>query len=207
MNCSNHPESVSMANCHTCLKPFCSICLIQLGSEYYCTECTAEGNYLKQVAVSSKNLCKPGTAFGLGLIPGVGAICNGEYMKAFVQVIIFGFLVSIAGSPDLDIFEPLFGMLTAAFYFYMPLEAYHTAKRRLLESKGQLIRKEEEAVKSNSLWVGVVLTLMGIILFLNNLVHGFVEQVLKLWPIALIGFGSFKILSYFRKKRAGEEGK
>ena len=206
MNCSNHPESVSIANCHTCVRPFCSNCLVQLGGEHYCSECVATRTNFKEMATSS-NLCKPGVAFGLGVIPGVGAICNGEYMKAFVHVTLFVFLVSIAGSPDLDIFEPLFVLLTIAFCFYMPLEAYHTAKRRLLESKGLFIRNEEGAVNSNRLWIGLVLTLIGIILFLNNLIHGFINQILQFWPIALLGFGSFKILSYIRKKRAGEEWK
>jgi len=206
MNCTNHPESVSMANCRTCVKPFCSNCLVQLGGGYYCNECVAKQNEFKKMATSS-NLCKPGVAFGLGLIPGVGAICNSEYMKAFIHVTLFIFLVSIAGSPDLDVFEPLFVMLTIAFCFYMPLEAYHTAKKRLLESKGLLIRNEEGAANSNRLWIGLGLIFIGIILFLNNLIHGFINQILQFWPVVLIGFGSSKLFSYIRKKRAGEEWK
>jgi cell wall-active antibiotic response 4TMS protein YvqF len=206
MNCSNHPESASMAICHTCMKPFCSNCLTQLGSEYFCTQCVVRRNDSKEIAVSS-NLCKPGIAFGLGLIPGVGAICNGDYMKAFVYVALFFFLISIARSPDLDIFEPLFVLLTIAFYFYMPLEAYHTAKSRLLESKGLLIRRGEGAINSNRLWVGVFLIFIGMILFLNNVIHGFIRQIFQFWPVALIGFGCFKILSYLGKKKTGEEGK
>jgi hypothetical protein len=166
----------------------------------------ARRNDFEKMATSS-NLCKPGVAFGLGIIPGVGAICNSEYMKAFIHVTLFIFLVSIAGSPDLDVFEPLFVMLTIAFCFYMPLEAYHTAKKRLLESKGLVIRNEEGAASSNRLWIGLGLIFIGSILFLNNLIHGFINQILQFWPIVLIGYGSSKLFSYIRKKRAGEEWK
>src|SRR5216683_6017498 len=36
----------------------------------------------------------PGLAFGLGLIPGVGAIYNGQYAKGLVHVIIIGLMIS-----------------------------------------------------------------------------------------------------------------
>src|SRR5213076_335462 len=46
----------------------------------------------------------PGAAFALGLIPGVGAIYNGEFVKAAVHVLIFGMLVSLADATDAALF-------------------------------------------------------------------------------------------------------
>ena len=40
----------------------------------------------------------PGLAFLLGLIPGVGAIYNGQYAKGLVHVLILGMLISIMSS-------------------------------------------------------------------------------------------------------------
>src|SRR5271166_4593181 len=40
----------------------------------------------------------PGLAFVLGLIPGVGAIYNGQYAKGLVHVVILGILISIVSS-------------------------------------------------------------------------------------------------------------
>ena len=37
----------------------------------------------------------PGLAFVLGLIPGVGAIYNGQYAKGLVHVIIIGLIISM----------------------------------------------------------------------------------------------------------------
>ena len=71
----------------------------------------------------------PGLAFVLGLIPGVGAIYNGQYAKGLVHVIIIGLTISILSNGAARGFEPLLSLLLAAFFAYMAFEAYHTAQR------------------------------------------------------------------------------
>ncbi|MCI0417777.1 MAG: hypothetical protein L0387_03770 [Acidobacteria bacterium] len=122
-------------------------------------------------------------------------------MKAFVHVLIFGFLVSLAGSSKVGSFEPLFGIMTAAFYFYMPLEAYHTAKRRALRAAGFHVKARETDKRQENLWTGVILTVMGGLLFVNEWVHGFLEGALKFWPVVLIGFGAYKIREHLSKEK------
>src|SRR5579871_2385311 len=51
----------------------------------------------------------PGLAFVLGLIPGVGAIYNGQYAKGLVHVIIVGLLISILDTTH-GALEPLLGL-------------------------------------------------------------------------------------------------
>ena len=72
----------------------------------------------------------PGLAFVLGLIPGVGAIYNGQYAKGLVHVIIIGLVISILSNGSAHGLEPLVGLMLAGFWFYMAFEAYHTAQRR-----------------------------------------------------------------------------
>ena len=55
----------------------------------------------------------PGFAFLLGLIPGVGAIYNGQYAKGLIHVVILGLLISITSSGAAGDLEPLFGLLIA----------------------------------------------------------------------------------------------
>src|SRR2546423_1040264 len=69
----------------------------------------------------------PGLAFFLGVIPGVGAIYNGQYAKGLVHAILWGLLVSITNSGASRGLEPLFGIMIAAWMAYMAFEAYHTA--------------------------------------------------------------------------------
>src|SRR5262249_25261384 len=72
----------------------------------------------------------PGLAFLLGLIPGVGAIYNGQYAKGLLHVVVMGMMASVASAGDTGGLEWMIGMLLIVFPFYMAFEAYHTAMRR-----------------------------------------------------------------------------
>jgi len=66
----------------------------------------------------------PGLAALLGLIPGVGAMYNGQYAKGVVHLIVFAILVSLADQ------HGLFGLFIAGWVCYQVIEAYHTARAR-----------------------------------------------------------------------------
>ncbi len=74
---------------------------------------------------------RPGLAFLLGMIPGVGALYNAQFPKAGAHFVIFALLLALqdVGASTIETF---FGFLTFGFYAYMPFEAYHTAKQRRL---------------------------------------------------------------------------
>src|SRR6185437_4581210 len=61
----------------------------------------------------------------LGFIPGVGAMYNGEFAKGFIHVLIFATLIW-----SIDHVNGIFGIVLAAFYIYMPIEAYKTARAK-----------------------------------------------------------------------------
>jgi hypothetical protein len=63
----------------------------------------------------------------LGFIPGVGAMYNGQFMKAFVHVVIFVLLIIAS-----DHLSGLFGILIGFFVIYMAFDAYKTAEARRL---------------------------------------------------------------------------
>jgi len=67
---------------------------------------------------------KPVLAALLGLIPGVGAMYNGQFAKGIAHIVIFALLQSMARASD------VFGILVAGWVFYQAFEAYHTAKAR-----------------------------------------------------------------------------
>jgi len=49
----------------------------------------------------------------------------------------------------------MFTLLAVAFHFYMPLEAFHTAKRKLLESQGFSVVAQASNPKRENLWTGL----------------------------------------------------
>lgn len=143
MNCAYHPEVQAEAYCRTCGKPLCAACKRDVKGVIYCEDCIAA--HVKHTLPAATGVPAPGVpvlpgkvpgapnpslAMLLGFIPGVGAMYNGQFVKAFVHILIFASLIwatNHAGGA-----EPLFGMLIAAFYFYMIFEAYKTARAKEL---------------------------------------------------------------------------
>ncbi len=70
-------------------------------------------------------------ALGLGFIPGLGAVYNGEYLKALIHVLIFGGLIAAQSGNVSGGAHAFLGVVLGCFYLYMPIEAYHTARSRL----------------------------------------------------------------------------
>jgi hypothetical protein len=138
----------------------------------------------------------PGLAFLLGFIPGVGAIYNGQYVKGLVHVVVLGILISLANSDDLSGgFEPLFGMLIAVWVFYMAFEAYHTAKRR---QSGEAVDEFSSIIPrkgrpSQFPLAPTVLIAVGLLFLLHNLNILRLSELLRYWPVALIGLGAYML--------------
>ncbi len=77
------------------------------------------------VVVGTGSEPSPALAFFLGLIPGVGAMYNGQVAKGFVHLIVFAVLVTLASDVN-----GIFGVFVAGWIFFMAFEAFHTAKAR-----------------------------------------------------------------------------
>lgn len=138
----------------------------------------------------------PGLAFLLGFIPGVGAVYNGQYVKGLIHVVILGILIAIVNDSELsEPLQPLFGMMIAVWVFYMAFEAYHTAKRRQL---GQPVDEFSSLVPrrgqpSRFPMAPTVLIAIGLIFLLHNLNILRISEMLRYWPVALIGLGVYML--------------
>src|ERR1700761_4860183 len=103
MNCANHVDVPAVAYCRTCGKPLCSACSRDVRGVIYCEECLAS-HLSGNVPPPGSTAVPPGVeppagtpsptlAAVLGLIPGVGAMYNGEFAKGFIHVLIFATLI------------------------------------------------------------------------------------------------------------------
>jgi hypothetical protein len=148
----------------------------------------------------------PGLAFVLGLIPGVGAIYNGQYAKGLVHVIIIGLTISILSNDAARGFEPLLGLLLAGFWAYMAFEAYHTAQRRqqglVVDEFSSLFPMRGGANKFPV--APILLIVLGVIFLLNNLELFQIERIIRYWPVLLIGLGVYML--YARMSGSSENG-
>jgi hypothetical protein len=184
----------------------CTVCQRPANGTVYCEEhfpgasfqnpyAQPVGAPLPPVAPPLPVSTSPGLAFALGFIPGVGAIYNGQYLKGLVHAVIFGLLVSLLNATDGSTGQPLIGIILCAFIFYMPFEAFHTAKRRQL---GQPVEEFSSLIAQNRVAsrapIGPIF-LIGIgVLFLLDTLH-LVEfrELARFWPVLLILAGAFML--------------
>ena len=141
MNCINHPEAEVSAYCQNCGKPLCAQCVRPVAGVVYCEPCLAaklsgarpaagvppvdvRATFQSAAAGVASGPANPVLAGFLGLIPGVGAMYNGQFIKALIHVLVFVVLIGIA-----DHFNPA-GILIAAWVFYQVFDAAQTASAR-----------------------------------------------------------------------------
>lgn len=148
----------------------------------------------------------PGLAFLLGLIPGVGAVYNGQYAKGLIHAVVFGLIISIQSSGAASGLEPLFGMIAAIWFFYMAFEAYHTALKR---QRGEAVDEFSSLFPLSRPGAGkgfpvgpVLLIAFGVIFLLNTLELVRLYEVLRFWPVFLIVLGGYML--YLRVTDRGE---
>ncbi len=126
MDCVNHSGVNATAYCQNCGKALCANCVrTAQGGQILCEPCLMAWQNLQQpFAAPPMGGPNPTAAAVLGLIPGVGAMYNGQFFKALIHVVIFAVLISISDHYG------IFGIFIAAWVLYQSFEAYHTAVAR-----------------------------------------------------------------------------
>jgi hypothetical protein len=223
MNCANHPEIPASAFCRECGKPMCQECQRPALGSVFCAEhlpVTAEpfvpppppaSPYT--APVPSPDLppgglgAHPVLALILGFIPGVGAIYNGQYAKGLIHAVVFGLLVSLASSSHTAPFEPLIGLLIAAWVFYMAFEAYHTARNRRygvrVEEFSSLfdIRPTQGRFPAGA----ILLIALGFILLLDTTDIISMDELERYWPVGLIAVGVYMLYARVNSAARGPD--
>lgn len=137
--CANHPDRERVAFCQNCGKPLCEECKRIDGNSIFCEPCFAARHAAPPPGYSSGPYTPPPPGYApgphrraepilaglLGLIPGVGAMYNEQFVKGIVHLIVFVVLISLTS----DI-NGIFGILIPGWVLYMAFEAYHTARAR-----------------------------------------------------------------------------
>jgi hypothetical protein len=214
MNCQNHPEVPAAAYCRTCGKALCEACRRDAYGTVFCDEHVPAPSAAPPPplmpypgypgAGPRPQSASPGLAFVLGLIPGVGAIYNGQYAKGLVHAVIFGLFVSIleGGAGGL---EPLFGLMLTAFIAYMAFEAYHTALRR---RAGEPVDEFSSIINLHGQTgfpaAAILLIALGTLLLLNTLDLLDFRYIARYWPVLLIALGAWLLVNR-ASSRSGEE--
>jgi cell wall-active antibiotic response 4TMS protein YvqF/B-box zinc finger protein len=230
MNCQNHPEVPATAYCRSCGKPVCDQCRRDAWGTVYCADhapapvSPAPGAPEPEPATAAApppysaapppgappsgyvySDVSPGLALFLGMIPGVGAIYNGQYAKGMLHAVIWGMLVSIADSRASDGVRAMMVMTVIAWVAYMAFEAYHTArKRRLGEPVDEYSSLLNLRGHHNVPLAAIGLILVGTLLLLHTLNLLDFEYVARYWPVLLIAAGIYLLFGRITGRDAAD---
>ena len=115
MDCVNHSGTIATAYCQNCGKGLCRDCVVAgvmrhgPRGQILCGECITAWQSVRQpFAAPPPSGPHPSVAAVLGVIPGVGAMYNGQFVKGFIHVVVFAILVSITD------YYGIFGIFIAA---------------------------------------------------------------------------------------------
>ncbi len=219
MKCAVHPEVDATGFCRNCGKALCSVCARPVREVLYCENCLAMG--MGMPASPAPQLTPPppadpysspayipppvvavpppqpgrssgAIAFILGFIlPGLGAVYNGEYNKALIHIVIFASLIfGLANSDNLsDGAIVMLSLLLAGFVFYTAFDSMRVAQAK---ATGQPVSADPLESIGRTLPMGpVILIGIGALMLLNNFrIFDFLHlSFVRLWPLVLIGAG------------------
>jgi hypothetical protein len=134
----------------------------------------------------------PKRAAWLSIIPALGAIYNGQYIKAVTHFAVFAALCIMSD----DVHE-IFGWGALTFYCYMFIESYRSAQQlreqRLAASTADTPLTSEDV--RSPFW-GILLILLGIVFTLHNLNIISFFLIRRFWPIVFILVGGYLLYRY-----------
>jgi Domain of unknown function (DUF5668)/B-box zinc finger len=199
MKCAQHPDVDATGYCRQCGKALCPECTRDVRGALYCENCLANivaSPSASQPGAATGTGSHPGTALALGFIPGLGAVYNGEYMKALIHVAVFAGIIAALSSDLPGELDAFLGIALACFYCYMPIEAYRTAKARQAGQPQPPDLLQSEGHKP----IGAIILIgLGVLFLLSNfhlLAHDWFS---KAWPVGLILLGAWILMDRMRR--------
>jgi Domain of unknown function (DUF5668)/B-box zinc finger len=197
MKCAVHAEADASGFCRNCGKALCPACTRAVRGALYCEQCLAGILTGPQGATPAKTGdSRPAIAAALGFIPGLGAVYNGEYIKAVIHVVIFASLIAAMASDVSDSLRAFVIVSFVAFCCYMPVDAYRVAKAR---GTGETAPPDLVEGPGRKPIGAMVLIGLGILLLLAN--FGLLERdwFAKAWPAGLVVLGGWLLFDRLKE--------
>jgi hypothetical protein len=187
MKCSYHPAVESQESCNACHKHLCSECAHKIKGKAYCQDCLIEG---AEWAATIKGLKLPSDsprrAALCAIVPGLGAVYNGEYLKAITYFAVWAALAMLGGRIS-GIF--VFGAIV--FVLFTMFDAYRSAEAMVrMQIKSVPISEASRKDKTIVAW-GVFLMILGLFFLLENVLPFYYLN--KLWPLIFVFLGGYLV--------------
>ncbi|HVR99679.1 MAG TPA: DUF5668 domain-containing protein [Thermoanaerobaculia bacterium] len=145
----------------------------------------------------------PALAAFLSLFPGLGHLYNGLYMRGLTFFLIVASLIALTAERG----HPLFGLGIAFFWLFNVMDAYRQAtliNYGYAQDLGLTDLPLHPRASQGGLAAGIILTLIGLVAFLDRFFVIDLEWLLDFWPVALMGIGLWLIVAAIRDRRKTE---
>lgn len=205
MNCGFHPDQRSVVSCQACRRQLCGACDHRIKGIPYCQECIVAGIELLRYQSS---VARPGPiptanprrsiliAFIFSLFPGLGAIYNGQNVKALLHFMLIAGLWTL-GDIFTESLEAIFFFSGLGVYLFSIIDACRAARQ---SATGFDLTADDERVRNRlrekTHLAGLGLILIGMMIVVNTINPAFLN---RFWPVLLIAIGT--LLLHFRRRQ------
>ena len=139
------------------------------------------------------------------LFPGFGLFYLGNYIKGIAFLMLFVALIVLA-SHGTGAEIPIFVLISFGFYIFQLLDCFEETKKINQETAMEQTTMEQTGVEQTgskqnvSLFAAVVILIVGILFQMATLEIITFHQILRLWPLVLIGLGGKYVYTYMMSK-------
>ncbi len=158
----------------------------------------------------------PALAAILSLMPGLGQVYVGYYVRGFIHVIVVASTITLLANGGRHGMEeevargtfnvaPLLAFFLSFFWLYNVIDAWRLASlynEALLSARtGDLKVDLPLPNAGGALTGGIVLVAVGLLLFLNTMFDMPLDWLRNWWPLAPVGFGIYLIAQAIKDRR------
>ncbi len=205
MRCHYHPEAEAVQECRLCSHPLCPECTVQVKGVFYCPDCLEARAESAPSPAAPRPAAPPPipdyrsvrSAGWFSVVPGLGLLYLGQYIKALVVVLLFMGAIHVADRSDAG------GILVMMVWFGQIFYAVQEAKRLNRIKAGEAATEEPAADEGDTPIWGWILVGLGALFLLDQFdLLSFTEIFEKFWPLLIIALG-VQILLRARAKGTG----
>lgn len=141
---------------------------------------------------------RPRLAAALAVLPGVGHIYNGLYMRGMTFFLVFMSLILLAGEQE------IFGFAMGFFWIFNVIDTYRQAvliNYGYAQDLGMVDLPAHPKAAQGGLFAGILLTTVGLFAFVERFFDIRLDWLLDLWPLALVAIGAWLIVGSLRDRK------
>ena len=141
------------------------------------------------------------------LFPGSGLFYAGNYTKGFSYMLLFALLIVLLVNSAMDGRHAMateivvFALLLAGFYVFQIIDSFNEVKK----TGGSNTIKSDDPASEISLTGSIIIFILGILFMLRNLDVISYDNIIKLWPLLIIGIGLKMVIEFVMTKENEDE--